>query len=234
MAKQPTSRTRGHVPRRWLWLAGGVVVCAAGFGIAQIPIHATPQNSEPIHHDAVQPPSAAKKVWVSSLSGHVKAPDFTLTDQHGKTISLKQLRGKAVVLEFMDPKCTDICPIASHEIAHASRRLGRVDKDTVFLTVNVNEYHNKIADVRAFSKAEGLDNLTNWHFVTGSPSKLKAIWKAYGVAVTPSKTGDVQHSSVMYFISPKGIEKYLGHPTSKKSSIDDWANAIAWYVQQSW
>jgi protein SCO1 len=43
------------------------------------------------------------------------APGFTLTDQDGRTLSLASLRGKAVVLEFMDPHCTDICPIVSHE-----------------------------------------------------------------------------------------------------------------------
>ena len=36
------------------------------------------------------------------------APGFTLTDQAGRTLSLASFRGHAVVLEFMDPHCTDI------------------------------------------------------------------------------------------------------------------------------
>jgi peroxiredoxin len=36
------------------------------------------------------------------------APGFTLTDQDGRTMSLSSFRGRAVVLEFMDPHCTDI------------------------------------------------------------------------------------------------------------------------------
>jgi cytochrome oxidase Cu insertion factor (SCO1/SenC/PrrC family) len=38
------------------------------------------------------------------------APGFTLTDQGGQTMSLAGLKGHVVVLEFMDPHCTDICP----------------------------------------------------------------------------------------------------------------------------
>ena len=36
------------------------------------------------------------------------APGFTLTDQDGRVLPLSAFRGKVVVLEFMDPHCTDI------------------------------------------------------------------------------------------------------------------------------
>ena len=47
------------------------------------------------------------------------APGFTLTDQDGHVLPLSALRGKVVVLEFMDPHCTDICPIVSAEFTEA-------------------------------------------------------------------------------------------------------------------
>lgn len=53
-----------------------------------------------------------------------RAPGFTLTDQDGQAMSLASLRGRAVVLEFMDPHCTDICPIVSREFIDAYRDLG--------------------------------------------------------------------------------------------------------------
>ena len=52
------------------------------------------------------------------------APGFTLTDQNGRTVSLSALRGKVVVLEFMDPHCTDICPMVSQEFVDAYHDLG--------------------------------------------------------------------------------------------------------------
>jgi len=48
-----------------------------------------------------------------------RAPGFLLTDQAGHAVSLTSLRGRVVVLEFMDPHCTCICPIVSQEFISA-------------------------------------------------------------------------------------------------------------------
>src|SRR5204862_6956979 len=50
---------------------------------------------------------------------HAAAPGFTLTDQAAHPLSRARLRGTVVVLEFMDPHCTDICPIMSQEFVDA-------------------------------------------------------------------------------------------------------------------
>ena len=66
-----------------------------------------------------------------------RAPGFTLTDQNGHVLSLASLAGHAVVLEFMDPHCVEICPIVSQEFIDAYRDLGRQASRAVFLAVNV-------------------------------------------------------------------------------------------------
>ena len=81
------------------------------------------------------------------------APGFTLTDQDGRVLPLSAFRGKVVVLEFMDPHCTDICPIVSAEFTDAYRDLGRQAGQVVFAAVNVNQYHHAVADVAAYSRA---------------------------------------------------------------------------------
>jgi len=53
------------------------------------------------------------------------APGFTLVDQNGKRISLSSFRGRAVVIEFTDPHCTDVCPIISQEMVDATAIWGR-------------------------------------------------------------------------------------------------------------
>jgi cytochrome oxidase Cu insertion factor (SCO1/SenC/PrrC family) len=85
-----------------------------------------------------------------------RAPGFTLTDQATHTLSLASLRGRVVVLEFMDPHCTDICPIVSQEFIDAYRDLGSRASGVVFLAVNVNRYHLRVADVAAFSAEQRL------------------------------------------------------------------------------
>lgn len=46
---------------------------------------------------------------MTTLQPGQKAPDFTTTDQHGNTISLKDLKGKKVVLYFYPADDTPTC-----------------------------------------------------------------------------------------------------------------------------
>jgi cytochrome oxidase Cu insertion factor (SCO1/SenC/PrrC family) len=85
--------------------------------------------------------------------------------------------------------------------------------------------------VKAFSDQHGLSKLKNWYFLTGSPSQLKKIWKAYGIAVIPTKTGDVQHTSALFFVNSKGKEVYLGRPQMDKLSAKEWSQAISFILK---
>lgn len=143
------------------------------------------------------------------------APDFSLVDQNGQVLALTSFEGRAVVLEFMDPHCVDICPIVSQEFVDAYRDLGAGASRVVFVAVNVNQYHVAVADVAAFSTAHRLSSIPSWHFFTGSVPALQAVWHAYGVDVeAPSPTADIVHSSFVYFIDPHGHERYLADPTA--------------------
>ena len=171
------------------------------------------------------------------------APGFTLTDQGGHTVSLAGLRGRVVVLEFMDPHCTDICPIVSREFIDAYRDLGAKAAQVVFVAVNVNRYHLQVADVAAFSSEQRLTQVPSWHFLTGSYPHLAAVWRDYGVAVdAPGPDADVVHSSQMYFIDPQGRERFVADPmvdhTASGSSylptgqLASWGQGIALVARQ--
>jgi cytochrome oxidase Cu insertion factor (SCO1/SenC/PrrC family) len=141
------------------------------------------------------------------------APGFRLTDQNGRTLALSSLRGKVVVLNFMDPHCTDICPLVSQEFVDAQHDLGKAAGQVVFAAVNVNQFFNRVSDVAAFSNEHQLSSLPSWHFFTGPLKSLEATWRGYDVAVAaPNPKADIVHTSVMYFIGPDGRERYIAVP----------------------
>lgn len=141
------------------------------------------------------------------------APGFRLTDQDGRTLALSSLRGRVVVLEFMDPHCTDICPLVSQEFVDAYHDLGKAAGRVVFAAVNVNQFFNRVSDVAAFSNEHQLSSIPGWHFFTGPVNSLRATWQGYGVAVAvPSRNADIVHTSVIYFIGPDGRERYIAAP----------------------
>lgn len=155
------------------------------------------------------------------------APPFRLVDQHGRSVSLASLHGRVVVLEAMDPKCTDLCPIVSQDFVDAARALGHRAARVVFVGINVNQYHARVADVLAFSRLHGLERLRNWHFLTGSTRQLRRIWQAYGITVEPNRSGDVIHSALMEFIDPAGRERWIASPAYNRAAIPQWGRGIA-------
>ncbi|HSP72336.1 MAG TPA: SCO family protein, partial [Gaiellaceae bacterium] len=155
------------------------------------------------------------------------APPISLVDQRGRQVSLASLRGKVVVLDFMDPRCTDICPIVSQEYLRAAKLLGPDAAGVEFLAVNVNQFHRRVADVAAFSREHRLSALAGWHFLTGPTPELRKVWKAYSVAVIPNPDGDVVHTSIIYFVDRSGNLRYAAMPTKDRAGIPAWGRGIA-------
>jgi cytochrome oxidase Cu insertion factor (SCO1/SenC/PrrC family) len=119
----------------------------------------------------IPPAVPARLANLMSLSAvpAAKAPGFTLTDQQGRTLPLAAFRGKVVVLQFMDPHCTDICPIVSAEYLRAYHELGPLAGKVVFAAINVNQYHATVRDMAAYSRAHQLTAIPDWHFSPGRP-----------------------------------------------------------------
>jgi cytochrome oxidase Cu insertion factor (SCO1/SenC/PrrC family) len=162
-----------------------------------------------------------------------RAPGFTLTDQNGHTMSLASLHGKVVVLQFMDPHCTDICPIVSAEFVKAYHDLGPLAGKVVFAAVNVNAYHARVQDMAQYTRAQALNTIPSWHFFTGAVPALKAVWRGYNIQVyAPNPNADVQHTSAVYFIDPQGRERYLASPevdhTKSGTAYLPASQQIAW------
>jgi cytochrome oxidase Cu insertion factor (SCO1/SenC/PrrC family) len=223
--------------------AGLILVVGAGYGVARVLQHQdTAAGVRPSGIPGSVSTSLADLMQLSPVPV-TRAPGFTLTDQAGHPMSLTGLRGRVVVLEFMDPHCTDICPIVSQEFISAYRDLGSSAARVVFVAVNVNRYHLGVADVAAFSSEQRLTTIPSWHFLTGRYPSLQAVWQAYHVAVdAPSPDADVIHSSVMYFIDPQGRERFLASPMADHTAggasylpagqLSAWGQGIALLARQ--
>jgi protein SCO1/2 len=60
----------------------------------------------------------------SDVTGAAFGRDFKLTDHNGKTRTLADFRGKAVVMFFGYTQCPDVCPTTLSDLAAALQRLG--------------------------------------------------------------------------------------------------------------
>lgn len=195
-ATKGASRSR----RRWLALgAATIVVVGLGSGLG-------------VYFGTRQSTLSTARLMSLSPVPDQPAPSFTLTDQNGRTVSLASFRGKAVALYFMDPRCTDVCPLVAQEFIDADRLLGPLAGKTALIGVDVNPGYTARKWIDAFDAEHGLDHLSNWHFLTGSLSTLKAVWRDYSISVAVTASGEVQHSTVIDFVSPGGHERAIAVP----------------------
>ncbi len=133
----------------------------------------------------------------------VPAPDFTLRDQTGATVSLASLRGKVSAITFLDTQCLNLCPLQASLLGIVQSDLERAKPLTV-VVISVRPEADTPAAIAAFASSHGLKAPFYW--LSGSRPQLAAVWDSYGISVVPA-TGDLAHSSVIYLIDRRGYER---------------------------
>jgi cytochrome oxidase Cu insertion factor (SCO1/SenC/PrrC family) len=150
-------------------------------------------------------PVIARAIDGSAAALNFQAPGFRLTDQDGRPVSLASLRGKVVLLTFLDPVCTSDCPLIAQEFRQAGRLLGASSRDVELVAIAANPVYHTTAYTRAFDQQEGLASVPNWKFLSGPLPALKRVWHDYyfSAEVVPAG-GMVLHGDVAYVIDAAG------------------------------
>jgi cytochrome oxidase Cu insertion factor (SCO1/SenC/PrrC family) len=153
----------------------------------------------------------ADPITAEALSGtngelDTPAPNFTLTSQDGRQVSLASLRGKVVLLSFLDPVCTTDCPVIASEMRVADVLLGSKAADAELVSVVANPTYTSLAYTRAFDVQEGLNTVPNWLYLTGTVSQLATVWHYFGIEVEDLPAGAMAaHNDIAFVISAKGV-----------------------------
>jgi cytochrome oxidase Cu insertion factor (SCO1/SenC/PrrC family) len=147
----------------------------------------------------------AQAIDGSSAPLNYQAPEFTLTDQHGKTVTLASLRGKVVLLGFLDPVCTSDCPLMGQEFRQAGQLLSADSAHVELVAVNYNPLYIQLGYLQAFDRQEGLDALVNWLYLTGPRAQLQQVWHDYGLPDQVLPAGSmIGHGDYAFVIDQAG------------------------------
>jgi cytochrome oxidase Cu insertion factor (SCO1/SenC/PrrC family) len=197
--------------RPWLYALIGItlgavlaVVLFVGVGTGTPSASPTVQTMPGVNQPASEMISLSVLPRVSANA----APNFTLTDQHGRPVSLSEFRGKVVVVSANDDQCQDLCTFLANDIVAANRDLGPAARHVVWLSVNANPFYPQVSSVAAWTDQHGLGDQANWYFTTGTAAQLAHVWRLYGVYVEQdAKTRSVTHSAQMFYVDPSGQER---------------------------
>jgi cytochrome oxidase Cu insertion factor (SCO1/SenC/PrrC family) len=152
----------------------------------------------------------ADPVLAQALAGYTpqvleNAPGFRLTDQNGRTVSLDSLRGKVVLLTFLDPVCNTECPLMAREFLEADQALAGDSGRVELVSIVVNPVYYSRAVVDAFDQQEGLTQLPNWEYLTSTPAVLAQVWKSYGITGEVVPAGAmIAHNDLAFVIDQQG------------------------------
>ncbi|MBP0112387.1 MULTISPECIES: SCO family protein [Bradyrhizobium] len=139
---------------------------------------------------------------------------FQLTDQNGKAVTDKSLKGKPTLIFFGYTHCPDVCPTSLFEISEVLRAMGKdADKvNAVFISVDPER------DTPATMK----DYLSSFdpHLegLSGDPAETAKVITSYRVYAkkVPTKDGDytMDHTALVYlmdrdgrFVSPFNLKR---------------------------
>ncbi|MDX6227228.1 MAG: hypothetical protein QOI76_618, partial [Frankiales bacterium] len=160
------------------------------------------------------------------------APDFELTDQKGVPVSSASLRGKLTLVTFLDPVCSDECPLIANQLAMADRDLGALSARFEIVAIDSNPLFTGVPDVAAFTTSHGLDDLANWHFLAGPSNDLQRVTAAYGIAVQVPSVGMIEHGEGIYFLGPDGtMLAYLGDGAAQELTAT-YADTVRHEIQR--
>jgi cytochrome oxidase Cu insertion factor (SCO1/SenC/PrrC family) len=148
-------------------------------------------------------PILARAIAGETVAVDRPAPDFRLLSQSGRQVSLASLRGKTVLLTFLDPLCTADCPLPQ-ELTGATSLLGGSGQDVELVAIVANPIHFGIAFTRSLDQREGLANLPNWLFLTGTLTQLQRVWGSYGIYVAHMAPGTSLMSDLVFVIDKTG------------------------------
>jgi protein SCO1 len=144
-------------------------------------------------------------------AGKKRAPAFTLHDEQGRPVSLAALRGRPVLITFIDPLCRDYCPLEAQHLGDVVRSAGT--KPTV-VSVSVNTAGD-VPSVLALDRRKW-KLPSQWRWALGSGDQLAQVWKRYGIEVIVSRkkvagvtVQQVSHTEAAYLVDANGWQRAL-------------------------
>jgi protein SCO1 len=175
-------------------------------------------------------PAAANANSVHMPTPGEEVPDFSFTDQSGKRISLKQYRGKVLLVTFVYTRCPfpDFCPRMSSNFAEIYQHMGAnaALAGTQLLSVSFDPEHDtpKVLRDYGFSVAHTHDPalFSRWHFAAPSAADLPRIADFFALTITP-EGGMITHNLSTAVIGPDGkiVSWYHGSDWKPSDLIKD-------------
>jgi protein SCO1/2 len=157
------------------------------------------------------------------ITGAEYGRDFPLPDTDGKMRSVRDFRGKAVVVFFGYTQCPDVCPTTMTEIAEAKKLLGADGSKVEGVFITIDPERDRPEMLKAYAANFGPDIIA----LRGTPEQTQAVardFKAFyrkAGGSTPNNYS-MEHSAASYVFDPQGkLRLYVRYGNGPQALADD-------------
>ena len=139
-------------------------------------------------------------------------PDFTLVNQDGKRIGLRQYRGRALLITFIYTRCPlpDYCPLMTHNFAEIDKALGKSPQlyaSTHLLSVSFDPKFDTPQVLRKYARSyvadKGQETFNHWEFAALPAAETKDVTQYFNIFLS-QQDGQITHSMCTVIVSPDG------------------------------
>ena len=153
-------------------------------------------------------------------------PDFSLTDQNGKTFSLSNLKGEVWIADFIFTHCSGICPLMTGKMKNLQEKIG-IHPGIQFVSFSVDPDRDTPETLQSYGEQykAGL----RWTFLTGDKKQIYGLSVQHfqlGVEEIPNEEREepnqsVRHSSKFVLVDQKA--RIRGYYDSESQDLEKLA-----------
>lgn len=121
-------------------------------------------------------------------------PAFVLRDHRGRPLSAAELRGRVVLLTFLDSQCTEACPVIAAALARGIDALSQRERaGVVAVAISTDPREDTPASVSRFLGARHA--LGRIRYLTAPAPELRRLWKEFQILPSEQTGSDSLHSA---------------------------------------
>jgi protein SCO1/2 len=156
-------------------------------------------------HRETGPPVAAKAPSsIVAPSAGEPLPDFSLTDQSGRAVTLADLRGKVWVADFIFTRCPNVCPDLTRRMLAIRKRLDEAGgSEVVSVSITVDPKYDTPKVMAEY--AHNFQAAPSWLFLTGEPRAVYGLVNnGFRLAMADPDAGAPGHSNRFVLVDAQG------------------------------
>ncbi len=139
----------------------------------------------------------------SSPPPGIVLPSFDLRDSSGERVRSRALKGKVVLVTFLETTCKEACPIIAAQIGTGLELLDHGERRSVVaIAISVHPGDDTPVSVRRFLRTHRVEG--DLRYLIGSERELRPVWNAFQI-LPALDTGDADtHSASVRIFNRDG------------------------------